>query len=379
MSIKLGSKPLSICILGKFFPTQGGMASSVYWQAEALSGKNVDVTVISNGALVEDEYKIKHAQSKNFPFNTHYIDNLNEHYIPNREQDIASLVEKILSSDKKFDIIDAQYLLPFGIVAYFVHLITGIPYIIRHGGSDIDKFLNKGTFLCLFTRVLKNAACVITDDVNVKKVARNVKYIVPYIPDHRKFKIIPRDIHNKINIAYIGKINVLWQYKSLGKILDLFRNIKNQIDFTFLSQGGGTENLKNSVSMDYVRLKDFIPPWEMPDFYSKLDYIVFFCNNNPLPDWPCILLEAISSGVKILTDSPSFFKNFSSLIKNIDEFIIPIKNDITKEELLHQLRTNRGTIKPIYKFKYDDCINENISLYDKVMSTNKSKKNKCAE
>jgi hypothetical protein len=59
MNTKSKDRSLAICLLGKFFPTQGGMAASLYWQADALSKKNIDVKVISNGNLVEDQYRIK--------------------------------------------------------------------------------------------------------------------------------------------------------------------------------------------------------------------------------------------------------------------------------------------------------------------------------
>ena len=69
-------------------------------------------------------------------------------------------------NDHGIDVIDTGYLIPYGIVGYMASKMTGIPYILRHGGSDVVKFLRKGVWNRLLPEVIRGAAAVITDEEN---------------------------------------------------------------------------------------------------------------------------------------------------------------------------------------------------------------------
>jgi len=63
-------------------------------------------------------------------------------------------------------------LIPYGIVGYLASRISGIPFIIRHGGSDLAKFWKERIFGHLLQEVIQNASLMLSDDKN-KELFKN--------------------------------------------------------------------------------------------------------------------------------------------------------------------------------------------------------------
>lgn len=57
--------------------------------------------------------------------------------------------------------------MPYGIAGYITKLSTQIPHIIRHGGSDLEKFLKQKNLQPLLNLALSNADAVITNRLHV--------------------------------------------------------------------------------------------------------------------------------------------------------------------------------------------------------------------
>lgn len=361
----------SVCIISKFPPIEGGMSSKAYWLARGLAKKKIDVTILTNSNVVEKEYCVINGvpkKIKNLEIN--HISLSEQFHIPHRQHDIAGFIDSFLKIIKhgKIDLIDAHYLIPYGIVAHILSKMYNIPYIIRHGGSDIDKFLKGNVFEALLDRVLSEAAIVESNSKYVQSKSKRFIQLPPYVPNEKLFNTIGREKpYGRLRIAYIGKINRLWQYKGLNKIVDTFRQLRDKVELIFLTQGLGMEDFKSKVNTDCVTFYDFIPPWEMPLFYKGIDYIIYLCNNNPLPDWPNIVPEALLSGVKIITDNKIFFKKFDSLCADIDKFIIQLNMDDDPYQIYNQLQCHNVAGKYELLMNYDTYIEKNKQLYTDVL------------
>jgi glycosyltransferase involved in cell wall biosynthesis len=203
---------MKICIISKFPPIQGGISAKTYWMAKGLAERGVEVHVITNANCVEEEYRIDD-QSPELPANltVHYVMPDIPWHIPCSELYIPRLLDKSLEiiGDNQIDLIDVNYLIPYGIVGYLLSNITGIPYVLRHGGSDIAKFLEQGVFGHLLPEVTRNASAIVTDDKNrnfFKDNNSNIYTLPRYVPDERYFKPAVGS-HGIPTFAYIGKIN----------------------------------------------------------------------------------------------------------------------------------------------------------------------------
>ena len=211
---------MNVCIISKFPPIQGGMATSAYWLARDLSqDPELKVIVLTNSNIVEKEYLINDCYINNEEVDVKFISTSDQFVIPQRNYDIAGFLESFIevSQTTSIDIIDAQYLIPYGIVAYIIHKMFRIPYILRHGGSDIARFLNNGIYKSLLIQVISNATIVDSQDGLVCRNSTKCVSLPTYVPSDL-FNESGRSTSSKIRIAYIGKMPVLYQTKDLHNI-----------------------------------------------------------------------------------------------------------------------------------------------------------------
>lgn len=354
-------------MISKFPPIEGGMASSAYWLARGLQEKNENVTILTNSNVVESEYRIANCDIINKNMDIKLIELHDNFIIPQRPYDIAGFLESFckIKANKRIDVIDAQYLVPYGIVAYLINKMFGIPYILRHGGSDVERFLKCGVFSELLNKVIDCAYVVDSVDEYVQGKSRNFVSMPTYIP-HPEFNTSNRTKSERIRIAYIGKIPECYQFKDLDKIVKIFQPFYKEIELSFLSQGRGVESFKSSVDTSHIKMVDFIPPWKMPSFYKNIDYILYFLNNNPLPDWSNVILESLVSGVKVITDDVSFFKKFSLSDEILNSNFIQVNLSDSPKNVYNNIMEGLSKTYIPYRQDYNEYINRCIQLYKKT-------------
>lgn len=369
---------MNVCIISKFPPIQGGISAKTYWMAQGIAEKGANVHVITNANCVEEEYRIDD-QRPDLPENltVHYIDPEVPWHIPSSELYVPRLLDKALEvvKDNHIDVIDTNYMIPYGGVGYLLFKITGIPYILRHGGSDIAKFLKKDIFSHLLPEVIKNASAIVTDDQNkghFENINSNIYTLPQYIPDERFFKpaVCSRDIPI---FAYIGKINHHWKYKSLDKIVELFSGIKNHYGLHFVAQGKGFmefEEFVNNRNLKSLEFKKFVHPTNMPSLLEDVDYLLYFEKDNPIQDFSDIVCEALWSGATIITDRAINIHRYTQYTGGVSENqIIRLELEdmaISKERIKALIDQWQGPVRYNLKINYthDRYINENIDIYE---------------
>ncbi len=302
---------MKVCIIGKFPPIQGGISAKTFWFAKGLAERDISIHVVTNANCVEREYFIDDKYLDPVPnLMIHPISPDIPWHIPDSALYVPRLLDKALEvvRNHSVDIIDTNFMVPYGIVGYLLSSITGIPYILRHGGSDINKFLEQGVFKHLLPDVIKRAAAVISDDKNKEKfetMNQNIHVLPRYIPDENIFKPVTNS--NKIpSFAYIGKVNYHWKYKSLDKIVEIFSGVMNPHSLHFITQGKGfTEFVKfiEESGLKIFNLRKFIHPAQMPALLGNIDYLLYFEKDNPIRDFSNIVREALWAGLNIITDS----------------------------------------------------------------------------
>ena len=326
--------PYRIALLSKYPPLEGGIAAKTYWLARGLAKRGHAIHVVTHGVLAGQEYQIQGAES---PPDT--MPNLSVHrapdkipwHIPEDEESALTLLDTTLSVIRKhrIQIVDTGYLVPYGVTGYLAKLITGVHHVIRHGGSDLEKFLKKSILGTLLDEAIANADSVITErggEKTLGAIASNLAYQPAYVPDESVFTryVTQRPCWR---LATVGKINHHWEHKALNSIVDIMSQLLPQFECLIVGQGKGLVDFQQSLSPRIsasLKWASFVPPWQMPDLLNQLDAIFVFESKLPHPVMSNLVLEAIWSGVGIITDRQDLAETYRDVVSSNETQILVI-------------------------------------------------------
>jgi hypothetical protein len=222
---------------------------------------------------------------------------------------------EILEKEKP-DVIEANYLVPYGLVAYLANQITGIPYVVRHGGSDIRKFLVGGLWPVLWSKALEGASLIVTDvdsQALIRKWSPRVRTLTPYVPDTSVFYPGLNKKRDRPILALIGKANYYWQHKGWHRVIDVWQRLEGSFNFLVISQGIGLEDFRSYVNLrmgDKVIWQGFVAPWEMPSLLNSIDGLFFYEADLPFPVFSNLAIEALFCGVALFVDNDRFLEHY---------------------------------------------------------------------
>lgn len=372
---------MNICMISKYPPIQGGVSARTYWLAKGFAERGVETHVVTNANCVEKEYLIQDAHSGTSPnLHIHFIEPEIPWHIPDSKLYVPRLLDKTLQviRENKIDLIDTGYLIPYGIVGYLLSTMTGIPYTLRHGGSDLEKFLRKRIFSDLLEMVIKSASAIITDHKNKETfqyLNSRIHIVHRYIPDERYFK--PSFLLHEIpTFAYIGKINYYWRYKSLHRIGEVFSGVGEKHRLVFIGQGKGVEDFKLFISqfgLSNYEFRPFVHPVNMPDLLSEIDFLIYFTKDTPIKDFSNILVEALWSGVGVITDDTIDLSSYTEAIElDSEDQIIRLPMDDVKDtqakiaEMIKDWKKPQKYLNNKIKYNFKKYVNTNLKVYEKI-------------
>lgn len=307
---------MRVCMVSKFPPIEGGVASRTYWLANRLGKRGVSVDVVTNAAACEPEYSIEGCEQ-----GLSSIDNVTVHdlkaqapwHIPasaNYLERISNCLLKVVR-ENEVDVIDSGYLVPYGIAGWLVSRTTGIPHVVRHGCCDISKFLNNPEYSELLACVVRDADIVISDPETARAMdtlGANVLVREEYVPDESAFSFRTTSRDTPV-FAYVGKVNNQWHRRGLGEIAECFSSIPaDTCPLVFTSQGRGIESFRKSIGRgadSRIEFSDFVPPWRMPEVLDSVDFIFDLSDDDPMFADSFVLREAAAMGVTVVTNRPS--------------------------------------------------------------------------
>lgn len=304
---------MQVCIISKFPPLEGGIAAKTYWLARAYADAGLQVHVISNGNTAEQEYRIEGCYPHVYEIpgvTLHEVEETFPWHIPDEKHSLAKLVDKFLEvhSQHQIDIIDTGYLIPYGIAGYLANRITGIPYVIRHGGSDIAKFVRQGHLSHLLRETIKNANAVITDEENQELFSsfnKHVEVIAPYVPNPNYFFPASSRVSGAPRLTFIGKINWHWGRKGLDLFAKSLNYFPSDWEPRIIGQGRGKKRfLEKFPNCNLPPIEYFVPPWKVPQIFRESDFVFCMAVDEPIPSFSNTLAEALSCGAKVVLLAP---------------------------------------------------------------------------
>ena len=115
----------------------------------------------------------------------------------------------------------------------------------------------------------------------------------------------------------------------------------------------------------------FVAPWEMPQLLNQLDAIFIFESGLPHPVVSNLALEAISSGVGIITDRADFIETYRDIVeidKNQVIVISPSELSSATEMIEPWIRERARNIQsPHPLVSYQEYLSANESIYANIL------------
>lgn len=368
--------PYRIAFLSKYPPIEGGIAAKTYWLARGLAKRGHEVHVITHEPSAAREYRISGSEQEPDVLSNIHIHRIAEEipwHIPDDKEYalcLLDLAQKVIK-DHDIQIIDSGYLIPYGIVGHQLKLLTNIPHVIRHGGSDIEKFYKQHTLGTVLENAIVNADMIISnkyyEDIFKRAGARVISQ-PPYIPDAEAFS--PEDKSAvKNRLAYVGKVNYYWQHKSLHLITDIMGELTGQFECCIVGQGNGMSRFRESIGPELesnLQWLPFVPPWEMPRLLRQFDAVFAFESEFPYPSTSNLVMEALCSGLGIITDRPHLQEAYADIIEVEEGQVldVPTSNPSVAASMINKWTNNKAykkkSVQQLITFQDYICANEEI-------------------
>lgn len=307
---------MRVCIVSKFPPIEGGIASRTYWRVRQLLDAGHDVAVVTNSGSVEAPYRIAGCNPhlewlvRERGLRLHDVPGPAPWHVPNSPDYLERLLNELLTVLRlgDWDQIESGYLVPYGVAAHLASKLTGVPHVVRHGGSDIAKFLSHPAYARLLHDVLRAAQLVITDEDHHDVVAATgarTEIRPVYEVDGSAFGLATaRAVGEQRVCAYIGKINFHWQRKGLDRIVEWYAGQNHEeVILRLVGQGVGEADFVRWMSerLGFApAVEGFVPPWEMPRLLGTVDTVFALSADPVVSNRSLLALEARRMGVEVI-------------------------------------------------------------------------------
>lgn len=342
--------PLTICLIGKYFPIQGGVSKDNQWLAFALARAGFHLHIVTNAEEVEPHYRClpwspfpalpegctgsitMHSTSK--AERRHYIPYANPYVTK-----LATLATEIIRT-YRCDLIYSYYLEPYAMAAFLASQWTGVPYGLRHAGSDVGALFQSPELQAAYREVMLAADYVVatpatyrsflhlgvpqeklhipagsclppgvfTPDVEPLDVNALLSWMREHLPPDPYYAVFQRfatkTFHAKIpTIGIYGKIGAVKGSFDLVQALGQLRREGKTFQLLALTQGSASTLAEFAVALEEQEVADvtwllpFLPHWDVPQFLRACTTICFLERDFPITiHTPLIPIEVFSCG-----------------------------------------------------------------------------------
>ena len=366
-----------IVYLSKFPPLEGGIAAKTFWLTKALGEQGHEIHIVTDrlGVVPEYSHPMEGAGSASKNIFVHRPQGDIPWHIPNdnhRTVELLDLVVRVIR-ETRADVIDTGYLIPYGLIGYLASQITGVPFLLRHGGSDIQKFVQAGIWNNLIRNAFENASLAITDTINydaIQQLSHRVTALPPYAPDPSFFYYSDTAPKGQPILALIGKANYHWRHKGWHRVIDIMKHLRTNFKLVIVSQGIGIGEFRKYAEEKIdgnIEWRSFVHPLEMPELFHSINGIFYLCQDLPFPVFSNLIPEAVYCGKTVITDQPDIFQTYRKEGLDIEKFspgvgLIPGNDPASAARIISDhfpgLNTSEKT-RAIDKQDYQSYIQEN--------------------
>jgi len=320
---------IRVLLVGKFPPVEGGIASKCWQLTRALRPHGIVFHGV--GITMPSEYCTPADDINSSLLSTHWIaqqDSTMPWFLPGGDLLVERLSAIALDIAREFrpNIVEANYLAPYGIVASWVARQLGVPLLLRHAGSDMAKLLSRTDLYAAFSALLHAAQAVVTTEdgrfVDSYPDLATVSWrIIPrYAPDPKLFHFTCRKSSRTTppTLLYIGKSNFHWKLRALELAAQAVAKTEGW-RLKLITNGKGLANVQH-VLADYAlgdRLSyhDFIPPSSVPAQLRTAAAVWGFNRLGGVSDVSNVIWEAAACGVPVLCSRTEYLPEECAILQ----------------------------------------------------------------
>lgn len=416
------SLSMKILIIGKFPPIEGGVSAQTFWLARALAKQGHEVNVVTNALEVEPTFgQCLEGIDTNWlsidrpgKLRVHYTKPvLYESYIPFAPPYLSLLFGLSLEIIESYgcDAIISWYFEPYGLAAAMVAQAAGVPFFLRHAGSDLGRLSDHPNLRSSYRWMLNSATgLMVTNEEELRARFGTVgsprlKMLRPALPDVFSATANPIDVDNillkttswlqeagicaevlqeirainhtpfpekQFTIGVYGKVGPT--KGSFDLLAALGKLAREGVDFVLLTMSCGRPETLKQYYEAILEDKEIshrtwvlppLAPWRVPSFLAQCQAVAFLERDFSITfHGPMVPFEILSSGSCLVCSSEVAKKPFykGNLVNNRNAMIVDDpKNHEELAEILRQiiqdpLRTESIGMqgKKLYQFFADD-------------------------
>ncbi len=343
---------IKACFIIKYPPIEGGVSKRGYWTACDMAERGHQIFVVTNANEVEDAYRI-YMDDDDQDWYEPYFEASGGFVKVRRTQPLSKAMMHIPQSNPFItklssvatqvirkngcEVIFADYLEPYGFAAYLASQWTGIPYVVKHAGSDLGRLMNHRDLVTAYREVLKAADCVwsglgadpfLAIGVKEENLWTNIGAILPPIfsPETppldlnallEKLAAVKSDhVQNvlintspiplaKPTIGIYGKVGEVKGSFDLIAALGVLKRKGLDFNFVALTQGTVLDSFKDAIKAhgleDRAWMLPFIPHWKVPGFLRACTAVCFLERDFPITfHGPQIPTEVLACGTCLI-------------------------------------------------------------------------------
>lgn len=375
--------PISLCMITKYPPIQGGVSQQNYWLAHNLARAGHRVHVVTNALEAGADYRMFVPRAEwarleaEYPGGGHVRlhptseTGLVGNYIPYANPFVSKLaaVARDVVHAHGCEMIWSAYLEPYGVAALLTSQITGVPYAVRHAGSDIAGLAQLPSRQNFYLDVLRKADLVVTTrflhaTFGQAGIAADRMYSVPlrayasdgFSPDGPALavdavldeacadpELAPRrrparrfdpalptfGVYGKVS-AYKGMFELV---EALGRLAAAGRRF-NLLTLTG-TRGPGVAELDAAIVRaglgECTYSLPFLPHWMVPRFVRSCTAVCFLENRFPIAiHTPQVGFEIMACGRCLIVSEEVWAKTHrrSELVDGVDALVVADPRDV---------------------------------------------------
>ena len=315
--------------------------------------------------------------------------------VPKRVDDtLVDWFELIVEAHNRdpFDVIHAYFLTQAGFVAAFAGKYLGVPSVVSARGNDLERAIFDPLRSAHILYALQHANAAST---NANELAKKAKALVPHLEitvipngiDTEHFKPFFRNtaLAESLNLLKDGNANEaarvigfageLREKKGLRSLLTAYAQINRKNPVILLIVGdirAGAdkqifEELKLSIEDARIIVTGFVPPKDLPAYYSLIDIFVHPSLRDGLPN---ALLEAmacekavIGSSVGGILDAITDCENGRLVAANDANEMTTAINELLSDESLRRKLGSAARQTILKEFTLQAELDGNLALY----------------
>jgi glycosyltransferase involved in cell wall biosynthesis len=361
---------MKICILGKYPPIEGGVSVRNYWMARGLAERGHQVYVVTNAPEIENGFRMQLTAEDDKFYEPRFESGgfvkviatapvtMNYRYIPWANPFVSRLAALACQTIREHgcEAIYSYYFEPYAVAAHLVSQWTGVPYIVKHAGSDLGRLMNQPDLRTTYEEVLKAADLVVTEPTMLQRFAdlgvdpRRIftGFLFSVFTEFFHPEAPPMELDGLADYPAIGIYGKVGEIKGSYDLLKALHRLREEgLKFNLLAMTHGWEKREDQFHRAVIeqglekdtRFLPFVAPWRVPGFIRRCTAVCFLERNFPIVfHGPTIPLEVLACGTCLVVSLEVAKKQMyrDCLMHDLNALIVRDPRNV--EELAQQLR-----------------------------------------